>query len=52
MPRKKKTYKVTGAAGVLDHQPGETFEATLEEDQEKLLVSIGALTVTQSEKKD
>lgn len=49
MPRKK-SYKVTGTAPVLGNQPGETFEASLDKDQEEFLVGIGALTV-QAEKK-
>lgn len=44
MPSKKK-YKVIGAAPVLGHGTGETFEASLDKAQEDFLVSIGGLEV-------
>jgi hypothetical protein len=40
-----KRYTVTGSQPVLDHQPGETFDADLPADQEEFLVGIGALAV-------
>ena len=40
-----KKYKVVGEAPVLDHAPGETFEAELDGAQEEFLVGIGALKV-------
>lgn len=40
-----KRYTVTGSQPVLDHKPGESFEAEIPRDEERFLVSIGALTV-------
>jgi hypothetical protein len=36
-------YKVVGTQSVLNHQPGETFTATFEGDQESFLRQIGAI---------
>lgn len=44
----RKRYKVVGTAPILEHQPGETFEAELFEEQEKFLVGIGGLEVVES----
>lgn len=42
----KKRYKVTGTEPVLDGRlPGEVFEASLSEEQEAFLKSIGAIRV-------
>lgn len=40
-----KRYTVTGSQPVLDHKPGESFEAEIPRDEERFLVSIGALEV-------
>ena len=40
-----KHYKVVGSAPILDHKPGETFEADLDETNESYLVGIGGLAV-------
>ena len=40
-----KRYKVVGSAPILDHKPGETFEADLDETNESFLVGIGGLAV-------
>lgn len=40
-----KRYKVVGSAPILDHKPGETFEADLDETNESYLVGIGGLAV-------
>ena len=52
MPSKTKTYEVVGAAPVLDHQPGETFEASLDKGTEEFLMNTGALKVVQKKKSD
>ena len=44
-------YKVVGTQPVLDHQPGETFTATLEGDQESFLRQIGAIRVLENDPK-
>lgn len=46
-----KKYKVVGVAPILDHQPGETFEAKLDQAHEDFLVQIGGLKVVESKKK-
>jgi hypothetical protein len=43
-----KRYTVTGSQPVLDHQPGESFDADLPADQEEFLVGSGALAISQS----
>jgi hypothetical protein len=40
-----KRYKVVGTAPILDHQPGETFEAELSANFEAYLTGIGGLAV-------
>lgn len=40
-----KTYTVTGTQPVLDHEPGEEFQAELGEEQERLLLEGGAIAV-------
>jgi hypothetical protein len=40
---KLKQYKVVGALPILDHQPGETFEAELSADYEAYLTGIGGI---------
>ena len=47
---KTKTYEVVGAAPVLDHQPGEKFDASLDRAAEEFLVGTGALKVVQQKK--
>jgi hypothetical protein len=42
---KPKRYKVVGVLPILDHQPGETFEAELSPEYEATLTSIGGLAV-------
>lgn len=39
-------YRVTGAQRVLDHDPGETFTATLPSEQERFLLDGGHLAKT------
>lgn len=41
----KKTYKVTCHRRVLEHEPGETFEAAIPPDQERFLLDGGFLSV-------
>ena len=43
-----KRYKVVGSAPILDHKPGETFEADLDETNESYLVGIGGLAVVEA----
>ena len=50
MPDRKR-YKVTGTAPVENHQPGETFTASFDEDREKFLRDIGAIRVVDSNPK-
>ena len=45
-----KRYKVVGSAPILDHQPGETFDATLSASFEAYLTGIGGLAVVKEEK--
>lgn len=40
-----KRYKVVGTQPILEHQPGETFEAKIPKDQEAFLIGIGGLEV-------
>ena len=46
MPR----YKVTGTQPILNHQPGETFEAKIPTDREAFLIAIGGITVVDEPK--
>jgi hypothetical protein len=41
----KKTYEVTGNTPYNDHQPGEQFEAELDEDAEERAIERGAIKV-------
>lgn len=41
----EKTYEVVGAANVFDHKPGETFNATFNEQQEADYIQYGHLKV-------
>jgi len=41
----KKTYTVTGNTPYMDHQPGETFEAELDPEQEERALERGAIEV-------
>jgi hypothetical protein len=43
MPRRAKRFKVVGIQPILEHLPGESFEASLPKDQEEFLISIGGL---------
>jgi hypothetical protein len=45
MATNDKRYRVIRSGPVLDHAPGETFVATLPEDQEAFLLQIGALEI-------
>jgi hypothetical protein len=38
-----RTYKVVGTSPILDHKPGETFEADLDETNESYLIGIGGI---------
>ena len=40
-----KTYKVVGESVVFNHNPGETFTAILDPQQEEALVEYGALEI-------
>ena len=42
-----KRYKVVGSAPILDHKPGDTFEADLDETNESFLIGIGGLAIHQ-----
>jgi len=46
------TYKVTGALAYLGHQPGETFKADLDPNQERRAIERGAITKTRSKASD
>jgi hypothetical protein len=39
----KTTYRVTGATAYKGHQPGETFDADLTEDEERRAVERGSI---------
>ena len=41
----KTTYKVTGPAAFMDHQPGETFEADLDPELEERALERGSIEV-------
>ena len=41
----KKTNEVTGNTAYMDHQPGETFEADLDDAQEDRAIERGAIKV-------
>lgn len=43
-----KTYRVKGSSRELGHEPGETFQASIPEAQEKRLIKRGALEVVSS----
>lgn len=45
----EKTYFVSGQHAVLDHQPGETFTAVLDPEQEKNFLEYGHLQLTGQE---
>ena len=47
----KKTYEVTGNTPYGDHQPGETFEAELDDDAEDRAIERGAIRVKRNSKK-
>lgn len=38
-------YKVIGTQPILEHQPGETFEANVPRNLERFLIGIGGLEV-------
>lgn len=44
----KKRYKVIGTAPILDHQPGETFEADLDAGAEAFWFQIGAIELVKA----
>lgn len=39
------TYRVSGRRAVLDHEPGDTFDAELTAEQEELLLRAGRLEI-------
>jgi len=41
----KQTYKVTGATAYRGHQPGETFEADLTDDEKRRAMDRGSIAV-------
>lgn len=41
-----KTYRVSGPNAVLEHAPGQTFQADLDEVQERRLIESGSLEET------
>jgi hypothetical protein len=43
MPKTSTTYRVKGTQETLGHQPGDTFDAYLDPDQETTLIESGAL---------
>jgi hypothetical protein len=47
----KTTYEVTGAAPYDGHQPGETFDADLTEEQEDRALERGAIKIVKAGKK-
>jgi hypothetical protein len=48
----KKTYEVTGNTAYLGHQPGETFEADLDDGQEDRALARGSIKVKKTTKKE
>lgn len=46
-----KRYTVTGTQPVLDHKPGESFEAEIPTEQERFLIGIGALVIDKVERR-
>lgn len=46
------SYKVVGTQPVLDHAPGETFEANIPRDQLIFLFRIGAIEAVTERKKN
>lgn len=48
----KKTYEVTGNTPFQDHQPGDTFDAELDDDQEDRAIERGAIRVKRKNHKE
>ncbi len=48
----KKTYEVTGNTPYMDTQPGDTFEADLDEETEDRAIERGAIRVKTNRKGD
>ena len=46
-----KIYEVTGPLAYMDYQPGETFEADLDPDQEARALERGAISIVKPNKK-
>jgi hypothetical protein len=46
------TYKVTGATSYLGHEPGETFEADLDPEQERRALERGSIKKTTAKAKN
>jgi len=44
-----KRYKVVGTQPIDDHQPGESFTASIPPDKEEFLVAIGGLKILKDE---
>lgn len=47
----KTTYKVSGLTAFDDHQPGEEFEADLDEDLEERALERGSIEIVKGKKK-
>jgi hypothetical protein len=48
----KKHYEVVGDTPYGDHQPGETFEADMDDEQEDRAIERGAIRVKRNSKKE
>lgn len=46
------TYKVTGSTSYLGHKPGESFEADLDQEQERRAVARGSIRVVKRKKEE
>lgn len=47
----KKTYEVTGNTPFMDYQPGDTFEAELDDDLEDRAIERGSIRVKRANHK-
>jgi hypothetical protein len=50
-PHVKTTYKVTGLTAFMDHQPGEEFDADIDEDLEERALERGSITIVKGSSK-
>jgi hypothetical protein len=50
-PDVKTTYKVSGLTAFMDHQPGEEFEADIDEDLEERALERGSIEIVKGSTK-